>query len=82
MINEIGKEFPQRWKYVDDLLILEVCHRNIKSDPVKILTQCSDESKNLNMTVNPLNDDNDDQLLEIYPCFLRPDPKRIASETC
>ena len=53
MINEIGKEFPQRWKYVDDLSILEVCHRNIKSDPVEILTQCSDESKNLNMTVNP-----------------------------
>ena len=53
MINEIGKELPQRWKYVDDLSILEVCHRNIKSDPVEILTQCSDESKNLNMTVNP-----------------------------
>ena len=53
MINEIGKEFPQRWKYVDDLSILEVCHRNIKSDPVEILTQCSDESKNLNITVNP-----------------------------
>ena len=53
MINEIGMEFPQRWKYVDDLSILEVCHRNIKSDPVEILTQCSDKSKNLNMTVNP-----------------------------
>ena len=52
MINDIGKEFPQRWKYVDDLSILEVCHRNIKSDPVEILTQCSEESKNLNMTVN------------------------------
>ena len=38
---------------MDDLSILEVCHRNIKSNPVEILTQCSDESKNLNMTVNP-----------------------------
>ena len=52
MINEIGKVSPQRWKYVDDLSILEVYHRNIKSDPVEILTQCADESKNLNMSVN------------------------------
>jgi len=38
---------------VDDLSFLEVCRSNIKSDPIEILTQCSDESKNLKMTVNP-----------------------------
>jgi len=67
---------------VDDLSILEVCHRNIKSDPIEILAQCSDVSKNLNMTVNPTeSQDNDDQLLEIYSFFLQPDHTQNARET-
>jgi hypothetical protein len=33
MVNEISKEFPQRWKYVGELKIPELCHMYIKINP-------------------------------------------------
>ena len=79
MINDIGKDFPQRWKYVDDLSILEVCHRNIKSDPLEILSHISDEAKNLNMKVNSTKSNiMTINFLKSIPAFLDPIPPDIS----
>ena len=78
MINDIGKEFPQRWKYVDDLSISELCHRNIKSDPLEILIHVSDEAKNLNVKVNSKKSKiMTINFLKSTPVFLDPIPAEI-----
>ena len=77
MINDIGKEFPQRWEYVDDLSILEVCHRNIKSDPLEIVTHILDEVKNLNMKLNSTKSNITINFLKSTPVFLDPTPPKM-----
>ena len=53
MINSLAKEVPDRWKFVDDLTIVESCFRNLISDPLSILNEIGSEALDLYMTVNP-----------------------------
>ncbi|XP_065557574.1 transforming growth factor-beta-induced protein ig-h3-like [Artemia franciscana] len=39
MINSLVKDVPDRWKFVDDLTIVESCFRNLISDPMNILNE-------------------------------------------
>ena len=52
-INSIGKEFPNRWRFVDDLTVVETCLGNLISDPMSILDEIGNEALDLDKTVNP-----------------------------
>ena len=54
MINNLGVYFPDRWKFVDDLTVLETCSKNSKSNPMYILESISAEALTDDMKVNPL----------------------------
>ena len=54
MINSLGVAFPDRWKFVEDLTILETCFRNLKSNPMDILESILDEAVAGDMRANPL----------------------------
>ena len=46
--------FPDRWKFVDDLTVLETCFKNFKSNPMDIQEQISNEAVAGDMRVDPL----------------------------
>ena len=54
MINCFGVDFPDRWKFVNDLTVLETCFKNLKSNPKDILESVSNEAVASDMRVNPL----------------------------
>ena len=79
MINSLAKEFPDRWKFVDDLTVVETCFRNLISDPMSILNEIGDEALDLDMTVNP----SKSMIMPICflkssPYFLNPIPPEIS----
>ena len=53
MINSLSTLYDNRWKFVDDLTVLEICHKNIFSNPMGILQDIACEASSLDMTVNP-----------------------------
>jgi len=44
MINELAISIPDRWKYVDDLSIAELCYKNIQSSAATIMADISDDA--------------------------------------
>ena len=44
MINKLTSKSADRWKFVDDMLLLEKCRRNIKSSAMEILEDVASES--------------------------------------
>ena len=43
-ISSLAMEFPDRWKFVDDLTVVETCYRNLVSNPMSILNDIADEA--------------------------------------
>ena len=43
---------PDRWKYVDDLFITELCYKNIQSSAATIMADISYDAAANRMTVN------------------------------
>ena len=82
MVNSLAKEVPDRWKFVDDLTIVESCFRNLISDPMSILNEIGSEALDLDMTVNP----SKSMIMPICflkssPCFLNPIPPEIYASS-
>ena len=53
MINSLAKEFPDRWKFVDDLTVVETYYRNLVNNTMSILNDIADDTAVLDMRVNP-----------------------------
>jgi hypothetical protein len=54
MVNNLAEDIPLRWKFVDDMTLLEVARKNIKSSPLEILEDIATEALKNKMHVNPL----------------------------
>ena len=52
MINELAIGMPDRWKYVDDLAIAELCCKNIENNAATIMVDISDDAAVDRMAVN------------------------------
>ena len=55
MINNLANESADRWKFVDDMSLLEKCRRNIKSSAMEILEDVASEAAQSKMKVNSQN---------------------------
>ena len=54
MVNNLAEDIPLRWKFVDDMTLLEVARKNIKSSPLEILEDIATDAPKNKMHVNPL----------------------------
>jgi hypothetical protein len=53
VINTLSMDFPDRWKFADDLAVVETCYKRIYSNPMGILHDIAGDASSLDMTVNP-----------------------------
>ena len=82
IVNSLAKEVPDRWKFFDDLTIVESSFRNLISDPMSILNDTGSEALDLDVTVNPFKS----MIMPICflkssPCFLNPIPPEIYASS-
>jgi len=49
MINNLAKEFSNRWKFVNDLTAVEICYKNFAS----VLNDIVQNAKELDTRLNP-----------------------------
>ena len=54
MINSLAKERPDWWKFVDELMAVETCYRNVIRNSVSILNAITEDATDLEISVNPL----------------------------
>ena len=52
MIHSLAKEFPDRWKFVDDLGVIKTCYRSLVANPMNILNDIADDAVGLDMRAN------------------------------
>jgi len=50
MMNNHGGDIQDRWKFANDLTVLETCFKNLKSDPMDILESISTEAVTIDMS--------------------------------
>ena len=53
MINSLLEEFIDRWKFVDDLMLVETCYQNLVRNPMSSLNDIADDATDSDMRVNP-----------------------------
>ena len=53
MIDNLAKEFLERWKIVDDITVVETFYRNSISDRIKILKDVAQDASNLDVRSYP-----------------------------
>ena len=52
-MNSLVKEFPDRWKFVDELTVVETCYRNLVSKPMSMFNDIEDDADDIDVGVIP-----------------------------
>ena len=80
MINNLANESANRWKFVDNMSLLEKCRRNINSSAIEILEEVASEAAQSIMKVNSHKSHiTTFNFLKSKPSFITPIPNEIIT---
>jgi len=82
MINSLGVDFSDIWKFIDDITVLQTCFKNLNSRQMGILESISEEASTSDMIVNALKSAVlDINFLKTSPSFTCPIPPEMSVTT-